>query len=182
LYQRGEFLPAQTPVVAGALAAFSLGLTFNGTMLMLNRAFFSLQSAWVPTSIALGNLAFNVALNAVLFRVGVWGIPLATSIVNIAGSGALLFVFRRRIGRVDGRRLADSYARIAVAAALAAGAAYGVWFGLDALVGRSVGAQVLSVGGGILVAIAAFLGASRALRIRELSTLLSLWPRSARTA
>ena len=30
--------PTQTPVVAGALAAFSLGLTFNGTMLMLNRA------------------------------------------------------------------------------------------------------------------------------------------------
>ena len=30
----------------GALAAFSLGLTFNGMMLMLNRAFFSLQAHW----------------------------------------------------------------------------------------------------------------------------------------
>ena len=38
LYQRGAFDPAQTTVVAGALAAFSLGLTFNGMMLMLNRA------------------------------------------------------------------------------------------------------------------------------------------------
>ena len=46
LYQRGEFGPDQTPVVAGALAAFSLGLTFNGFMLMLNRAFFSLQRPW----------------------------------------------------------------------------------------------------------------------------------------
>ncbi len=35
LYQHGQFTPAQTPVVAHALAAFSLGLTFNGTMLML---------------------------------------------------------------------------------------------------------------------------------------------------
>jgi putative peptidoglycan lipid II flippase len=41
LYQRGEFTADQTPVVAGALAAFALGLTFNGTMLMLNRAYFS---------------------------------------------------------------------------------------------------------------------------------------------
>ena len=49
LYQRGEFTADQTPVVAGALAAFALGLTFNGTMLMLNRSFFSLQSPWVPT-------------------------------------------------------------------------------------------------------------------------------------
>ena len=36
--------PNQTPVVAGALAAFSAGLVFNGAMLMLNRTFFSLQS------------------------------------------------------------------------------------------------------------------------------------------
>src|SRR5204862_5874907 len=35
VYQRGRFEPAQTAVVAAALAAFSLGLTFNGTMLML---------------------------------------------------------------------------------------------------------------------------------------------------
>ncbi len=45
VYQRGRFTSEQTHVVAGALAAFSLGLTFNGVMLMLNRAFFSLQIA-----------------------------------------------------------------------------------------------------------------------------------------
>ena len=54
LYQRGAFQPGQTHVVAGALAAFSLGLTFNGMMLMLNRGFFSLQTPWIPTVIALG--------------------------------------------------------------------------------------------------------------------------------
>src|SRR5918994_964613 len=55
LYQRGEFGPHETDVVAGALAAFSLGLTFNGAMLMLNRAFFGLQAPWIPTWVALGN-------------------------------------------------------------------------------------------------------------------------------
>ena len=181
LYERGAFGAAETQVVAEALAAFSLGLTFNGTMLMLNRAFFSLQSAWVPTAIALGNLALNVALNALLYRVGIWGIPLATSIVNIAGTGALLFVFRRRIGRVDGRRLADSYVRIAVASAITGGIAYLTWWGLDALVGRSLGGQVLSVGGAIAASVVAFLVLSRLLRIRELQTLLSLRRGSART-
>src|SRR4051794_23655646 len=44
LYQRGAWHPPQTPIVAGALAAFSAGLAFNGAMLMLNRAFFSLQT------------------------------------------------------------------------------------------------------------------------------------------
>src|SRR5205823_7732897 len=56
LYQRGAFTGHQSHVVAGALAAFSAGLTFNGTMLLLNRAFFSLQSNWIPMGIAPGNL------------------------------------------------------------------------------------------------------------------------------
>ena len=182
LYQRGAFDADQTQVVAAAFAAFALGLTFNGTMLMLNRAFFSLQSAWVPTAIALGNLGLNVVLNAVLYRVGVWGIPLATSIVNIAGTAALLVVFRRRLGRIDGRALAASYARISVAAAGAAGVAFGVWYGLDEVFGRSLGAQIVSVGVGVLAGAAAYLGLAALLRVRELQTLLSLRRRSATTS
>ena len=85
-----------------------VGLTFNGTMLMLNRAFFSLQSPWIPTWIALGNLGVNAALNAAFYRVGIWGIPLATSVVNIVGTAALLVVLRRRLGRLDGREIASS--------------------------------------------------------------------------
>ncbi|HYY74817.1 MAG TPA: murein biosynthesis integral membrane protein MurJ [Gaiellaceae bacterium] len=182
LYERGEFEAHQTPVVASALAAFALGLTFNGAMLMLNRAFFSLQSPWVPTAVAVGNLGLNVALNAALFRVGVWGIPLATSLVNIAGTAALLVLVRRRLGRVDGRALSSSYARITLASALAAGAAFGVWFGLDEALGRSLGAQVVSVGLGIAAAVVAFLGLARLLGIRELDMLLSLRRRSATTS
>jgi putative peptidoglycan lipid II flippase len=181
LYERGAFDSAETTVVAQALAAFCLGLTFNGTMLMLNRAFFSLQSAWVPTTIALGNLALNVVLNAGLYRVGIWGIPLATSIVNIAGTAALLVVFRRRLGRIDGRAMSSSYARIAVASAVAAGAGFGAWFALDDVFGRSLGAQVVSVGLGLVAAAGAYFLAARLLAVRELATLLSLRRRSATT-
>jgi putative peptidoglycan lipid II flippase len=182
LYERGEFEADQTPVVASALAAFALGLTFNGTMLMLNRAFFSLQSPWVPTAVAVGNLGLNVALNSALYRVGVWGIPLATSLVNIAGTAALLVVVRRQLGRVDGRALFSSYARITLASALAAGVAFGSWFGLDEALGRSLGAQVVSVGLGVAAAVVAFLGLARLLSIRELEMLLSLRRRSATTS
>jgi putative peptidoglycan lipid II flippase len=177
LYQRGEFDAAQTRVVAESLAAFALGLTFNGTMLMLNRAFFSLQSPWTPTAIALGNLFAQVALNAALYRFGIWGIPLATSLVNLAATGALLVVLRRRLGRIDARAMADSYARAIVAAAVGAGAAFGVWYGLDAALGRSLGAQILSVGTAIVVSAGVVLLAARILRMRELDALRSLWPR-----
>jgi putative peptidoglycan lipid II flippase len=106
VYQRGAFGPGQTPVVAGALAAFSLGLMFNGAMLMLNRAFFSLQSPWIPTAIALANLGLNALLDAVFYRFGTWGIPFATSLVNLAGTALLLVLLRRRLRRIEFARTA----------------------------------------------------------------------------
>ncbi len=101
VYQHGDFTSSQTPATAYALAAFSLGLAFNGFMLMLNRAFFSLQSPWVPTWVALANLGLNAALDAAFYSLGIWGIPLSTSVVNIAGSAALLVLLRRRLGRLE---------------------------------------------------------------------------------
>src|SRR5881394_3378628 len=137
VYQRGHFEPAQTPVVAAALAAFSAGLLFNGVMLLLNRGFFSLQSNWIPTAVALGNLGINAALDAAFYRFGTWGIPLATSCVNVAGSALLLALMRRRLGRLGGRAIADSVVRIAVGSAALAGAAYGTWWVLDDALGPS---------------------------------------------
>jgi putative peptidoglycan lipid II flippase len=180
LYEGGDFTAAETHVVAAALAAFLAGLTFNGTMLMLNRGFFSFQSPWVPTWVALGNLALNAALDAALYRVGIWGIPLATSIVNLGGTAALLVLMRRRLGRIDGGAIAQSVARIAIASTVAAAVAYLVWRGLDDVVGRSAGAQVVSVGFAIAASVGAYLVYARLLRIRELEALLSLIGRSGR--
>jgi putative peptidoglycan lipid II flippase len=174
LYERGAFGPQETTVVAEALAAFTIGLTFNGMMLMLNRAFFSLQSPWVPTAVALGNLGLNAVLAAAFSPLGVWGIPLATSIVNIAGTVALVWIFRRREGRLGGRRIVDAYARTLAASGLAAAGGYGVWRVLDEALGRDLGLQIVSLTLGLGVAAAVFLGAARILRIRELEALTSL--------
>ena len=174
VYQRGEFKPGQTPVVAAALAAFAAGLTFNGSMLMLNRAFFSLQSNWIPTAVALANLFLNAVLDIAFSPVGTWGIPLSTSIVNTAGTAALFVLLRRKIGRVDFTQTARSFVRIVAASALAGGVAYGIWAPLDSAAGRSLGGQLASVVPALVVAVAVYLGACRALRVPEMQTLLSL--------
>jgi putative peptidoglycan lipid II flippase len=178
LYERGEFGPRETEVVAGALAAFSLGLTFNGAMLMLNRAFFGLQAPWLPTWIALGNLILNTALFAVLYRVGTWGIPLAISLANIAGTAALLILLRRRLGEVEDRRTARSALLIALAATPLAAASYGVWWLLDEALGRSFGAQLVSVAAALAAGGAAYVFSARLLGVRELNALLSLRARA----
>ena len=179
LYQRGEFSPHQTTVVAGALAAFAAGLTFNGTMLMLNRAFFSLQSPWIPTIVALGNLGVNAALDAAFYRFGVWGIPLSTTFVNIAGTAALLELLRRRLGRIEFGETARAFVKIVVASAAVAVVSYAVWRGLDTELGRSVGAQIVSLGLAIAGGVVAYALACRTLNVHELRALLSLRRRGA---
>jgi putative peptidoglycan lipid II flippase len=174
LYQRGAFGPSETPVVAAALAAFSAGLVFNGAMLMLNRAFFSLQSNWLPTMVALGNLALNTALFGAFYRVGVWGIPLATAVANVAGAAALLVLLRRRVGRIALGQTSSSLARIVIASAVLAAVSYAVWRPLDDALGRSTPAQIVSLGAALAAGTLAYLGACRALRVREMETLLSL--------
>ena len=179
LYQRGEFSPHQTTVVAGALAAFAAGLTFNGTMLMLNRAFFSLQSPWIPTIVALGDLGVNAALDAAFYRFGVWGIPLSTTFVNIAGTAALLELLRRRLGRIEFGETARAFVKIVVASAVVAVVSYAVWRGLDTELGRSVGAQIVSLGLAIAGGVVAYALACRTLNVHELRALLSLRRRGA---
>ena len=178
VYQRGHFEADQTPVVAGALAAFAAGLAFNGWMLLLNRAFFSLQSNWIPTAIALGNLVLNALLDAAFYRLGVWGIPLSTAVVNIAGTAALLVLLRRRLHRIELADTARETMLIVVASAVLAAVCYGVWYGLDDAAGRSLGGQIASLGLGLLAGTAAYLLVCRLLGVRELQTLLSLFRRA----
>ncbi len=174
LYERGAFTAENTVVVAQCLAAFSLGLMVNGWMLLLSRGFYSLQRNWVPTAVALGTVGLNAVLNAFLYRVGVWGIPLATSLVNIVGVVLLLAAMRRSPGLAGARGVLASVARILAASAVAAAVAYGVWWGLDDLLGRELWAQIVSLGSGLTVGGAVYFGAARLLGVRELEALKAL--------
>jgi putative peptidoglycan lipid II flippase len=171
VYQRGDFTSSQTTVVADCLAAFAIGLAFNGAMLMLNRAFFSLQNAWIPTAVALANLGLNAALDAAFYRLGIWGIPLSTSIVNVAGTLVLLVLLRRHLGRLDLGRTVDSVIRITAASVVLGGVVYGVWRPLDDALGHRFVAQAVSLGLALAVGAAVYLLICRLLRVQELRAL-----------
>jgi len=118
-------------------------------------------------------------LDAAFYRLGIWGLPLSTSLVNIAGSAALFVLLRRRLGSLDLRESASVFVRI-VAASLVAGAiGYAVWRGLDQELGRGLAGQIVSVGTSLVAAGAAYGLVCRALGVRELQALLSLRRRAA---
>ena len=179
LFQRGAFDADQRELVAQCLAAFSLGLAANGALLLLNRAFFSMQLPWIPTAVALANLGLNALLDAAFYRFGTWGIPLSTTLVNIAGTAALLALLRQRLGRIDLRENASAFVRIVAASAVVAAVGYGVWRGLDEALGRGLAAQIVSLGVALVAATLAYALACRVFGVRELHALRSLRRRAA---
>ena len=174
VYQRGEFTEDDTVIVAQCLQAFSIGLVFNGWMLILNRSFYAVQTNWVPTGIALGAVLLNAGLDAVFYRLGIWGIPLATSTANVVAAVVLLVMMRRRLGLEHARRTMVVVLRIALGAVVAVGLAFAAWYGLDAALGRSLVAQLVALGAGFAVGGLAYVVLARALGLRELETLLLL--------
>jgi putative peptidoglycan lipid II flippase len=113
-------------------------------------------------------------LDAVFYRFGIWGIPLSTSIVNIAGTWALIALFRRRVDGFEMGETGRSFVLITVASAVLAAVAWWSWHLLDSALGQSLSAQIVSLGFGLVAGYAAFLGACRLLGVRELETISRL--------
>ena len=67
--------------------------------------------------------------------------------------------------------------RVLVASVALAGVAFAVWEPLDAALGRTFIAQVVSLGLALALGVATYIGACRLLRVRELDQLL-IWRRA----
>jgi putative peptidoglycan lipid II flippase len=119
LFQGGRFGDADTRATAGALATLSLGLFFFAGIRVVVPAFYALKSTALPVAAALADAAVFLALCAALTGpMGLPGVGLASSAAAAVDVGVLLFVLRRREGRLRGRELASSLARILGASAL----------------------------------------------------------------
>jgi putative peptidoglycan lipid II flippase len=174
VYQRGEFTPEQTTLVATALFWFAFSLPTNGLFLLLTRTFFSLQRPWIPTSIAAANLAITALAALGLYHLGVGGIVASTAIATGVTVIAQCVILRRLLGGLELGRLADAGLRIALASAALAAVSFGIWEVLDSAVGRGLGGQIVSLGLALAVGGFVYLGAARLLRIAELDQVMRL--------
>jgi putative peptidoglycan lipid II flippase len=169
IYQHGAFGPKSTDLVSQALFWFSFSLPFSGLNLLLTRTFFSLQKPWITTGIAGLNLAVNVAVSVALYKpYGIPGIVVGTGVSSAVMTFAQVHYLRRELhGRLGGRRTAIVALQITIASVLLGVASYLTWRALDGLLGRTVPAQVLSVGIGLTVGLAVYAAAVAFQRIPE---------------
>jgi putative peptidoglycan lipid II flippase len=175
IYEHGKVTGGDTELVASALLFFSVGMAFVSVNTLLNRAFYSIQKTYVPLIVGVVNLALNAALMLLLYKpLGVGGITLATSLVSLFNFFGLMVLLSPRIGGVDARRVAWSAGRSIAALVPLAAVAYGVWWGLDAVLGRALWAQVVSVGLAYLLGGLAYCLAAWAMRMPELREVVNV--------
>jgi putative peptidoglycan lipid II flippase len=168
VYQRGEFTPEATHLVSRALVWWAVVLPFEGVSLLYSRTFFSLQRTWITIAFACTNLGLNAAVAAALHGpFGISGVVLGT----VAGTAAMTFfqmyILRRDLGSIEGRATLSAVARMLTAGAALAGSSWLVWHLLDSALGRSLSAQIVSLGAGIAVGIAVYAAAVVLLKVPE---------------
>jgi putative peptidoglycan lipid II flippase len=169
VFERGSFGARSTEIVSIALFWFAFSLPFGGLNLLLTRVFFAVRRPWIPTRLAALNIVVDVIVSIGLYKpLGIAGLIIGTVAAN-AVMTALQF---RRLkigfnGRLEGAQTTMITARILVASALLAGVSWVVWRGLDALLGASLTAQIVSVGGAGVAGMLVYMRAVLAMRVPE---------------
>lgn len=180
--EHGRATPASTELVAGVLRFFILGLVPFSLFQLFLRAFYALQDTKTPFMINCGAVALNMAVNIPMFGwLGVKGLAAGHAIAYTFAVFLQGRVLSRRIGGLDGKRIADSALRIGVAAI---GMGLIVW-GTFELTVRLVGeasflSQAIVVGVPVLAGVASYLALAQAAKVPELDYVRGLLGRRLR--
>ncbi|HWC48390.1 MAG TPA: murein biosynthesis integral membrane protein MurJ [Solirubrobacterales bacterium] len=175
VYQRGEFSPAETTVVATALFWFAFSLPTNGLYLLQTRTFFSLQKPWQATALATIDLVVSALAALALYSpFGVGGIVAGTGIGTTVAVVAQAVILRRKFGGLELSRLFSTALRITIAAAALAGVSWLVWDVLDEALGRGLGGQIISLSAGLGAGGLVYVAIAKLLRIEELEQMTRL--------
>ncbi len=169
LFEHGSFTPAATAGTAAALACYAPGLIGYSVVKLAAPAFYSLRDSRTPVVVSVASVVVNLALNLLLIRVlGFRGLALGTAASALFNGLALLWLLRRRLGGLDGRRVGVAFAKVLIASVIMAAAAWGTAHALAAAVpGASLLAKLVRVAGGIGAGLATLGLSARALRIAE---------------
>lgn len=169
IFERGQFGPTDTLAVAAALIAYSPGLLGYSLVKVLSPTFYAMRDARTPVMVSIASVLVNAALNIAFVRVyGYLGLAVGTALASLVNAGLLLWLLRRRLGGIDGRRIVWAVVRMTVASSAMAASAWAAHAGLEqVLPGPMLVVQMVRVGLAILAAVVVLVGASRLLRIDE---------------
>jgi putative peptidoglycan lipid II flippase len=124
-FMKGAFTFYDVHQTALALAAYAPGLFFVGVSRVVVPAFYARKDTRTPVWISFWTLLANVVLGLVLMRpFGHVGLALALTLSSVFNSLVLIWILRRKIGRLGLGSVASALAKIIPSAAVMGGTAW----------------------------------------------------------
>lgn len=118
LFQRGAFDYAATQGTAEALLFYSVGIWSIVGVRVVTSTFYAMQDTKTPVRIAVVGMASNLLLSLILMGpMRHSGLALANALASGINFVLLSYFLRKKLGRVDARRIVRSLLRIASASA-----------------------------------------------------------------
>jgi putative peptidoglycan lipid II flippase len=169
LFERGQFLPADTAATAAAVRFYAIGLAGYAAARIASPTFYAIGESRVPAIVSGGAIAVNAIASVVLVRaIGFEGLALGTSFAAMANAATLVWLLRRRLGGLDGRRLATTLIKVTASALAMAFTAVAIQHTMDrAMPGPHLGAQAVRLAASIGGVLAVFGTAASLLRVDE---------------
>ena len=113
LWERGEFDRLTTEGTAIALLYYSVGLCAFCGIKVIVPAFYSLQDTKTPAKVGIYSMLLNIILNLILMGpLKHGGLALATSISALFNVILLIYLLRKRIGLMGGRKILSSVIKL----------------------------------------------------------------------
>lgn len=117
LFEHGRFLPPDTAATAAALQCYAIGLIGYSTARIASPVFYALGQSRIPVLLSTASIGVNMLLSLALVNpLGFRGLALATALAALVNGGGSLLMLRKRLGGLDGRRLAATFGKTLVAA------------------------------------------------------------------
>ena len=117
IFERGNFTRYSTDITSFVLFFYCLGLTGYAGIKILASSFYSMKDTLTPGKVASAALLINVILNLILmWPLKMAGLALATAISVSTNFILLLFIFRKRMGKLAG--LAPTLGKVILASAI----------------------------------------------------------------
>lgn len=172
MLQYGNAVDADAEQIARTLQAFAVGLPFFSAFQLLTRTFYAMQDTRTPAMVNVAAATVNVGAD-LLFVLGLgWGVPglaLGHAVSYIFAAAVCLVLLRRRLGSIDGPRVARTILRVVPAALVAVGAALLASLGVERTLGNASGVLglLVQVGTAVITGLLVFLGSALIVRIAE---------------
>jgi len=172
LFQRGMFDYGATVGTADALLFYATGIWAIVGVRIVTATFYSLNDTKTPVKVAAAAVVINIIMSLLLMNpLKHSGLAFANAIASSANFILLFYFLRRRLGRIDAKRILKSFMKICVASTIMGVLGWRVLHGEMWMASGRVAEKALYLSGTIVVCVGIYLTISFLLKGDEMNYL-----------